>query len=355
MADVPVGTMCSGGLDSSLTTYYAAAAHPRILAFNASVIDQPEADEGPWAERVADALGIELCTVPTNAATWRGDLVDVVRHVEYPLTHESSVPMWQIASLARSRGVKVLLSGEGADELFGGYGWVDPWLLRDFDLRRNPASRALRSLVRRVRSRRFDRRARELPGGESAGTHDWEQAIRRSARHAYSHHTGARADLEASLLTLLGTYLPHLLNRQDKTTMKASIETREPFLDPDLVALAVNLPLEQRVVPERKAVLRRIARRRLPEGIADRPKVGFGFDLTSYLLDAVRPEFLFDGILREQQGVDRARWVEMVSRPARLLPLWTGEIWARLFLADQAPEAVAGELWRPNADLSPSA
>jgi asparagine synthase (glutamine-hydrolysing) len=352
MADVPVGTMCSGGLDSSLTTYYAAEAHPRILAFNASVLDQPEADEGPWAEKVARGLDIELCTVPTDATSWRRDLVDVVRHVEYPLTHESSVPMWQIADLARQRGVKVLLSGEGADELFGGYTWVAPWLERDFTLGRGGVSRALRGLLRWLRFARADLAARRSPGGVSSEVTGWEKSLNRAALQAYRHHRGARRNMEASLLGLLGTYLPHLLNRQDKTTMKASIETREPFLDPDLVEVAVNLPLEQRMLPTRKAILRRLARRHLPEGVADRPKVGFGFDLNTYLVRAARPEFLLDGILRDLQGVSRPRWAEMVAQPGnRPLPLWTAEIWARLFLEGESAQTVHDRLWRADASL----
>jgi len=352
MADVPVGTMCSGGLDSSLTTFFAARHHPRILAFNASIADQPAVDEGPWAERVADAVGVELLTVPTTAATWRRDLVEVVRHVEYPLTHESSVPMWQIAELARRSGVKVLLSGEGADELFGGYGWVAPWLERDFSLRRSAAERFLRRAWRRLRFAQLRRHSAGLPGGVSPTVRDWESATIERAAAAYRHHSGSRSALEAHLLSLLETYLPHLLNRQDKTTMKASVETREPFLDPDLVSLAVNLPLESRLQPERKAILRRLACRHLPDGIASRPKVGFGFDLSTYLVDAARPEFLIDGMLREQQGTSRSEWQRMIRRPgAWQLPLWTGEIWVRLFLAGQSSQAVAGELWRPSADV----
>src|SRR5947207_1347148 len=121
MADVPLGAMCSGGLDSSLIAAFARDEQPGLLAFNATVADQPAVDEGPWARRVARGLGIELRTAPMTAASWREGLVPAVRHNELPLMHESSVPMAEIASLARDAGVKVLLSGEGADELFAGY------------------------------------------------------------------------------------------------------------------------------------------------------------------------------------------------------------------------------------------
>ena len=107
MSDVPLGTMCSGGLDSSLVAALAREEHPRIHAFNAAVVDQPEVDEGPWAEQVADALGIELHTARMTSATWREGLVAAAIHNEHPLVHESSVPMAEIAALASSRGIRV--------------------------------------------------------------------------------------------------------------------------------------------------------------------------------------------------------------------------------------------------------
>src|SRR3954447_26533108 len=146
MADVPVGTMCSGGLDSSLVAAFARDEHHDIRAYNAAVTDQPDVDEGPWAERVAEALGIELRTVAMNAQAWRAGLVETALHNEHPLVHESSVPMAMIAALAREDGVKVLLSGEGADELFGGYDWLHRGAERDVAAR-GPA-RWLRGLYR---------------------------------------------------------------------------------------------------------------------------------------------------------------------------------------------------------------
>ncbi len=121
-------------------------------------------------------------------------------------------------------------------------------------------------------------------------------------------HPGARGALEAELLRELSTYLPHLLNRQDKNTMQASIETRVPFLDPNLAALALCLPLEARMEPGRKGLLRDLADRRLPREVARRQKRGFGFDVRRYIEPSARPEFLLDGALRELLAVDRKRW-----------------------------------------------
>src|SRR5919204_2664629 len=318
MADVPVGAMCSGGLDSSLVTAFAREAHPRIVAYNASVTDQPAADEGAWAERVAGALGVELRTARMSGDEWRAGLVRAVAHNEHPLMHESSVPMAMIAALARDDGVKVLLSGEGADELFAGYDFLHPGEYRALlpggararqrlelvrgrlDALRRRRGRGLWWGVRRRLERHPPTRLTRPPVAAAAAQDSAEVAAR--ARAAYARHGGARAALEAGLLGDLQTYLPHLLNRQDKNTMQESIETRVPFLDPGVVALALNLPLAARTQPLRKGILRDLGRRHLPGAVAARPKVGFGFDVRRYLTGAVRPEFLAEGLLREVLG-----------------------------------------------------
>ena len=343
MSDVPLGTMCSGGMDSSLITAFARDEQPGIRAYNASVLDQPEVDENPYAQQVATVLGVELRTVPTTAESWRAGFVEAVVHNEQPLVHESSIPMAAIAGLAHGDDVKVLLSGEGADELLGGYEWLHRPEYRDL-----AATRRWERLARSVR-RDLQRRRRARDPGADADPREFahRRAVHDRALRAYRHHRGAPRRLEAALLSDLRVYLPHLLNRQDKNTMQRSIETRVPFLDPDVVALAVNLPIEARVRPERKGVLRDLAARVLPAEIARRPKVGFGFDIDRYVEPALRPEFLADGVLREALGEPEEAWRERVGRlrgQRRMLAL-SAEILVRVMVQGAAPEAVEQELW----------
>jgi len=357
MADVPVGTFLSGGIDSSLVTAFVREEQPGVVAFNASVTDQPEDDEHPFATRVARHLGVELETVAMSAASWRADFVEAVRHNEYPLMHESSVPMFQIAALARSGGVKALLSGEGADELFGGYGFLHSDLYMGY-LR---ANRRLGTLARLTAAKlRRDgpgallrRQAGETPPvvapEASAASVEFDREAARRAGEAYAMHDPERRALEAELLRELSTYLPHLLNRQDKNTMQASIETRVPFLDPNLAALALCLPLEARMEPGRKGVLRDLADRHLPPEVARRQKRGFGFDVRRYIEPAARPEFLLDGALRELLGVDREPWKAAIvpaRSAAQALRLWSGEVWCRVVLEGQPTGEVEAALWR---------
>jgi asparagine synthase (glutamine-hydrolysing) len=340
MADVRVGTLCSGGLDSALITLFAAEARPGVLAVNASIVDQPEVDEGPWARQVAARAGAELHTVEVTGESFRAGLVRTVEHHEYPLVHPGSVPMVELAALARAQGAKVLLSGEGADELFGGYDWLDPVASRLFAARRSPfgLARAVAGAVRRRRG------GGDPPPGVVAA---FEDAACRDAREAYAHHRGVRRRLETALASDLELYLSHLLNRQDKCTMASSVETRVPFLDPDVIGLALNLPLEARLEPRRKGVLRDVVRRHFGDALAERPKLGFGFDTRTLIEARADPAFLREGRLREVLDRPPAEWEEgLRAMPdAWALPVWTAEIWCRLMLEGESRADVEGALW----------
>jgi asparagine synthetase B (glutamine-hydrolysing) len=110
------------------------------------------------------------------------------------------------------------------------------------------------------------------PGAAAEAVAAWESAVAGRRGPPTAAGPGLRPRIEGDLAAELELYLSHLLNRQDKCTMAASVETRVPFLDPDVIALALNLPLEARVEPRRKGVLRDVARRLLGDDIADRPE-----------------------------------------------------------------------------------
>jgi asparagine synthase (glutamine-hydrolysing) len=134
----------------------------------------------------------------------------------------------------------------------------------------------------------------------------------------------------------------------DKNAMQHSVETRVPFLDPEVVALVVNLPLEARIGPQVKGILRDAALARLPRAIARRPKQGGpSLDSARFLDAATRPEFLADGLLREVLAVPAPSWQDTVTALTRKRKLswWTTEIWCRLLLDDRPADDVADELW----------
>jgi asparagine synthase (glutamine-hydrolysing) len=359
MADVPIGTMCSGGLDSSLVCALARAEGGTVKAFAASMEDELREDEGPWAERATRALGVELHTVRVSADQWRARLVRAVSDHEYPLQHGGSVPIALIAKAARQEGVKALLTGEGADELFAGYGrhraelgaFLPPEARALHGLRR-PRRRRFRSVVRRLRRRPASLRQSDLPPPAECVT-TFGRAVAARAEHAYENHPWPRGALEAHLLgDLSAGPLPVLLNRMDKDAMAESIETRVPFLDPAVVELALNLPLEARTLPAVKGILRDVGVRHLPAAVALRSKQpGLAVESRRRIEEAARPEFLAEGMLREELGLGAQAWSDLTARRGYLgmrvgMRLWTAEMWCRLVLDSRSVASVEADLWR---------
>ena len=360
LGDVPVGTACSGGLDSSLVTAFARDEEPGVVAFNASLVDEGRVDEGRWGEIAARGLGVELETVRITAADWRSALVGAVAHHEYPLSAEgSSVPISLLAKRARQRGLKVLLTGEAADELFGSYPLAYgrefrhfstplPVLRRMVEAGRQP--RGLAALGRIAIDRLRDRRGANLSNDDlSDEAEAWRELVRGTSQRAYTHHPGPRGRLEAVLLMglWLGSF-SYLLRRMDKDLMAHSVETRMPFLDLQVVNFAVNTPLEQRVGPAVKGILRDVAGRHLPRQIVRRAKQpGMVFRAGRRIAEAARADFLEQGYMRDLLELPVERWRRLARETKDYGRLWTAEIWCRLFIAGQDVATVERDLWVP--------
>jgi asparagine synthase (glutamine-hydrolysing) len=359
MADVPVAAMLSGGLDSSLIAAHLAELRPGSIAFSATLAGRRLDADGRAATVAARALELELETVSVDASSWCEGLVAATRHFGGPLVTPSSVVIAQIAARARKRGRKVLLTGEGADELFDGYD-IHSITLQAFLGRRRYLRQRLgpgrlpgqsRSLLRALAARRGDS---EALGPRLPVKHEWASEVSRqhAASTAYEHHDSPRRDLEVMLLSDLESILPPLLQRMDAGNMQNSVEARVPMLEAPLVNLAVNLPLEARVAPFSKGLLRESARRRLPRAIVARPKVrGMMFDVRGWLTERARPRFLLDGALRELFGVEAGDWLRLVERSEaeRVVRLWSAEIWCRSAVEGTSDDAIGRELWRAHA------
>jgi asparagine synthase (glutamine-hydrolysing) len=151
------------------------------------------------------------------------------------------------------------------------------------------------------------------------------------------------------LLEDLESILPLLLQRMDASNMQSSVEARVPMLEAPMVNLVLNLPLETRVAPFSKGLLRESARRRLPRLIIARPKVrGMMFDVRGWLAERARPGFLLDGVLRELFEVEDREWLRLVecAETEKVIRLWSAEIWCRSAVEGTSDEAIGRELWR---------
>ena len=355
IADVPVGTLCSGGIDSSFITSVAARGRKDLLAFNVSVSGAGAQDESPFARRVTDWLGIRLLTFEADGQSFRDNLVRAIYFSDYPLTHPNSVYFLLITEFARSHGVKVLLSGEAADELFGGYA---------HRYRRYGQYRRLQQLVRRMpgKLRRLvvaaGYAAENVPMAEFTGyeglmahtTSFIDRFSRIELRARCEEAFGFVEDevdrgVLAGMLADMTNFLAPLLRRLDRMSMGASVECRVPFLDHRLVETVVNLPLSRRLRGgQDKWLLKQIAERHLPRDIVYRKKLGFPLPLRDYIAPLASEAIFHDGYCVEQLGLDRrglsrvvAQWSDNVDGFFSLLSL---EIWGRLYMRGESVAAV---------------
>jgi asparagine synthase (glutamine-hydrolysing) len=306
VGDVPVGAFLSGGIDSTVVVGLMAELSPQpVRTFTIGFDDREGFDERPYARIAARRFGThheELVVAPDAA----GLLERLVWSYDQPFGDSSAIPTFLLAELT-SGHVKVALSGDGGDELFAGYARfaaglaADRWT-RPLAAAGPPLARALarlpssRARLATAAARRFLERA----GGGLPGAYlDWlafvapEQRVRLLAegdRRALAEHRDAwerseGADPLDRLLHLnLSTYLvDDLLPKVDRMSMAHALEVRSPFLDHELVELALRLPRELRIHGfTRKRVLRAATADLVPAELRRRRKRGFGVPLARW-------------------------------------------------------------------------
>lgn len=332
-ADVPVGVYISGGLDSSVIAalvrrHNKAAVHSFGVRFRDGAFD-----ETPQQRLVAGFVGTDHHDIEIGPEDIQDALPTVVRHAETPLVRTAPAPMFLLSRLVQETGVRVVLTGEGADEWFAGYDIFKEDRVRRFWARR-PDSAARPKLLGRIHAFAAMTGAKESPLWQSffrrglAGTDDpfyahrirwnntaWAQRLLNPDIRA----AADAADAEAAILARMPagweswpplaraqaveveTFLtPYLLASQaDRVAMGHSIEARYPFLDPEVVTLAGALPGRVKMLGLRdKLVVRRLASRLLPAEIVARPKRPYRAPMTTALFGANAPGYV-RGLLAE--------------------------------------------------------
>jgi asparagine synthase (glutamine-hydrolysing) len=326
ISDVPVGAYLSGGLDSSVIVQeMVARAKAEVPTFSVG-FDDPEFDESAFAREVATSLGTRHVELALHAEMYFEALDPMIHTRDAPLAVPNEVALYLLSRELKKR-ITVVLSGEGADELFGGYGRIFRsaedlekfrWLAPASGLtaaERSKLSESLNAayaspprdlidlfLQRYVYLPEADLRAvlagpaRELPS---------DQLLRRAAFERLFTGTEALAPAERFMHVFQRSHLAALLDRLDATTMAFAVEARVPFVDHVLVSQVQQLPLDYRIrwrseesreaarllsgerTSERyddpKHVLREAFRSRLPASIVDRRKVGFPVPLERWL------------------------------------------------------------------------
>jgi len=348
MADVPVGVFTSGGLDSSILATLAAKyiGVDKVHTYSAAFAEQSY-DESPVAEELAKRIRTRYVPVPTDAGTLMEALQCVVRGVAEPLADPAILPTFLLARAARQH-VKVILSGEGADELFGGYPtYIGHKVAPMYDALPSFVRAALRRAVQRVPSstkkvtlefllKRFVSDA-EKPWIERHlawfGTGLSMDVYKLRTELPEMPAAPASADpLAGAMLLDYRSYLrDNLLVKVDRATMLSSVEARAPFLDRDVTRFALSLPPDLRLRRlETKWVLKKAAERWLPKDVIYRRKRGLSVPIASWINDELRAEvdrLLAPERLRAQGLLDERHVAELLSahrsgRANNAKPLW---------------------------------
>jgi len=295
VADVPLGTFNSGGIDSSLITAYVADARPGPLNTFSVGFHESDLDERPYAEIVATKFRTNHRSLVIDSKEYADSLPRVIWHHDEPLSHPNTVQLYLLSKLTK-QFVTVVLTGEGSDELFAGYPrYRSAAALQLLGGARQWLAHLARFLPDRSASR-FQKAKRALqlgPLGTVIETPRWvtdtqldlvlESDASPIKPERFPIHP-LDGDLVASMLEQdQRNYLQAILMRLDKATMGASVEARVPFLDHRLVELAATIPSSQKLRRfETKYPIKQLATQLLPRKIVHRRKMGFSVPLNEW-------------------------------------------------------------------------
>ena len=367
LADVPLGSFLSGGVDSSLITALLQAVSNRpVRSFTIAFPDEGGGEAGfneaPYAAAVAAHLGTDHTEVALTAADALALIPQLSQLYSEPFADSSQLPTHLVCREARCSGLSVALSGDGGDELFGGYNRhrLAPQLQRRCggmpSLLRRGIARSLEQLpVPRhglARDKRRKLAAAVRASGSLAQLHQaltslgsdpsalLSPALKQAASALGSRSTvlpDAPSAAEQLMLADAMGYLPNdILVKVDRAAMAASLETRAPFLDHRVAVLAWQLPLALKLRDGvGKWALRQLLDRHVPRALIERPKAGFAMPIGPWLRGPLRAwaDDLLDPALINRQG-----WLQ----PEPVQRLWR----AHLAGADNTPQLWSVLIWQ---------
>lgn len=355
MSDVKLGCQLSGGIDSTIVTWLANRNSSKGNFESVSIIfgDQRFNEEN-YINRVSDKLGITSHKFLLDSDYYFDNLEKAVWHLEFPLNHPNTIAIFKLSQRAKEY-VTVLLSGEGADEVFGGYTRfydisypyyykvIFPEIFKNLC---NP-----KNLIKYGSDeyRAIMATAFISPGLAKKIKHgfDLEYALK-DRKSFYSTLTGSYFDRQVKYE--INTYLPDLLIRQDKMSMAHSIENRVPFLDNEVVENSFKIPekyLVLRKSPEgtntEKYLLKKITSDTFGSDFAFRDKMGFTIPLREFFMNERFSEYLNDKIIegiRQRELFDPkliTGWLANLNnlRYQEIEALWviiSLEIWASVYI-----------------------
>ena len=384
MSDVPLGMFLSGGLDSSAIAALMAGMIDRPLQTFSVAFKDRAFSELDYARQVSTAIKADAHEVVIDDQDFFGALPKLIWHEDEPIAHPSSVPLYFVSELA-SRHVKVVLTGEGSDELLAGYGkypralvnwraakayaavpealrsWVAGSVVPSLPGRlARYAKRSFLAMPRTPEAMFFDNfaaiglaRQHVLLAGPHAALATPERAYGPS-RAFFDAPNGNSTVLDRLLFTDLKTYLVELLMKQDQMSMAASIESRVPFLDHRLVEFAATLPPRLKLRGfQTKWILREAVKSILPHEILTRKKMGFPVPFGLWMKDrwhSVARDVLLDRRTRERgiiepAAVDRLLTAHASGEQEGADAIWSLlnlELWYRTYIDGEGVQTLGG-------------
>jgi asparagine synthase (glutamine-hydrolysing) len=363
MSDVPLGTMCSGGIDSSLITNYASNLVNRQFNTFSIAFKEAEFDESYYARLVSKKCRTDHHELTIDSQTFADLLPKMIWLHDEPLNHPNSVPIHHICKLAKEY-ITVILTGEGSDELFAGYPrYFIPRLCRLFGGTPTKLRRVAGGLFNLSPSHRFKKLGYFLPQSLEDiavfNSYFVDRDLARSVltdvpatdpmvrrRELLLRSPLTKDNLMSSLLYLdLKTYLVSALSRMDRMSMGASLEGRVPFLDHRLVEWGYRIPVSFKLNGmQTKYIVKKLSRRHLPSEVIFRKKSGFGVPLDTWFRDRRglgryldmfgEPRFKQRGYLNTNR-IDRLVADHLSGKANHGELLWelvNLELWSRTFL-----------------------
>lgn len=356
VADVPLGTFLSGGIDSSIVSAIAERNHEKLSTFSLGFSDSEYLDESGSAEKVAKAIGSNHHRIMVNRQDLTDHLNPMLETMDEPFADSSALAVY-VLSKHTSKEVKVVLSGDGADELFGGYRKhmalvrseqqsLSNWLLK---LAAPAFSEESGSRSNKMGdwSRKLSKYSKGLKSPLDERYWNWMEwttaenvsAILQSPQRDYSFEQQVRDSIDSEnlnsiLFTDQETLLPNdMLTKADRMSMAHGLEVRTPFLDHELVRIVNGLPFGYKCSSTKgKLLLREAFAKDLPEHVFDQPKKGFEIPIEQWLRNELREELknLAEKQLIERQAVFNHKMLAQVLDDYLLRDQnkWTAFLWS---------------------------
>lgn len=331
-SDVTLGCQLSGGVDSSLVTVLARAHHGAGLSAFSIVFDEPRFSEEGWIREVAARAHVDSHRFVFDEAAFIGALDAASWHMDHPIGHPNSLALWLLAQRSREHAT-VLLTGEGADELFGGYARFSDAHAANGSCR----PRVHDPVDTLIRASQFHTEARLSKLRPEANLRPAIEKRRALFQEGHADH------LSNCLKYEMRTHLVDLLVRQDKMAMAHGVENRVPFLNRQVIEFARTLPVEHLVdARSTKIVVKELARRSFDAVFVDRRKSAFNLPLAQYFRSgsfvALMEDRLLPGMASRalvDVSVVRRWWRRALSAPATTEGFWilvALELWAEQFI-----------------------